>query len=105
MRLISRKLVQDMSQPLPGFVSVSNVSVQGNLRGARVFFRLVGEPGDTRVASEILERERPYFQKLVAQNLRLKFCPVLKFEYGSALIMDETDRLLAELNRDKRFGA
>jgi len=100
---LSQFALQGLSEPLPCFASVSAVEVSPDLRNAKVFFRLVGGEQEVAVTKEILQRERAEFQKHVAQELSLKFCPVLRFEFGVAPQLDEVDQLFEKL-RKPRFG-
>lgn len=110
-RRVERELLETLSQflqtrlaePLPAFASISAVDVTPDLRKARVFFRLVGAEKDLAETERILSRERPQFQKHIAHAVRLKFCPVLRFEYGRAPHQDDVDLLIEQLHRP-RFG-
>lgn len=89
--------------PLPCYASITAVEAHPDLRNARVFFRLVGQGAVIDDAKEILSAERARFQNQVAKQLKLKFCPILKFEYGVAPAGDEIDALLENMRRPKRF--
>lgn len=96
---LSHFLVHGLSESLPVLTSITAVEVNPNLRHARVFFRLVGSPDETRAAEELLTQKRHLFQREVAQTLKTKFCPVLKFEFGVAAQASDIDILLAGLQR------
>ena len=100
---LSQFLIHEVSVPLPCYVAVSAVEVSPDLRNAKVFFRLVGQEKATQDAKAILAQERAEFQKHVAQQLKLKFCPVLRFEYGIAPKLDDVDVLLEKLHRPRGF--
>lgn len=100
---LSQFLIHEVSVPLPCYVAVSAVEVSPDLRNAKVFFRLVGQEDTVNQAKAILGEERSAFQRHVAQNLKLKFCPVLRFEYGIAPKLDEVDVLLEKLHRPRGF--
>jgi ribosome-binding factor A len=101
-RLLAEHLVTGMSRPIPCLASISDVIVHPNLRHAQVFFRLVGDESQTTEATQILDEQRARFQRLVARDLKLKFCPVLNFEYGKAPALDPIDELLSQLTRRQR---
>jgi ribosome-binding factor A len=102
--LLTHFLLHDWGTPLPCYVSITAVEVTPDLRHARVFFRLVGNESVTRSAEELLAGGRSAFQKCVASRLKLKFCPVLKFEFGKVAQRDEIDELLENLRKPKNFG-
>ena len=101
---LSHFLLHGLSTPLPCYVSITAVEASSDFRYARVFFRLVGKDKVTREGEEVLAGLRGAFQKHIAQNLKMKFCPVLKFEFGRVAQQDEIDVLLENLRKPKRFG-
>lgn len=101
---LSQFLLHEIGEPLPCHAAITAVEVTPDLRNARIFFRLVGHDASVKEAKAILNDERPHFQKHVAKNIKLKFCPVLRFEYGVAPHLDEIDTLLENLKRPRGFG-
>lgn len=99
---LSKFLLHDLREPLPSYASITAVEVSPDLRNAKVFFRIVG--ADAAETEEILESRRSAFQKHLASTVKMKFCPVLKFEFGRVDQMDEVDLLLENLRRPKTFG-
>lgn len=99
--LIATYLHNEIADPMPAHASVTAVEVAGDLRNAAVYFRIVGPSTDISESEKVLEQHRKRIQKTAAQELPLKFCPVLEFRYGKAREGDEVDRLLADLNRRK----
>jgi len=97
-------LLHELTTPLPCYVSITAVEVSPDLRYARTFFRLVGKDKLTRECEETLAGLRGAFQKHIASNVKMKFCPVLKFEFGKVAQQDEIDVLLENLRKPKRFG-
>ncbi len=104
LEVLSHFLLHGLGEPLPCYSSITAVEVSPDLRYARVFFRLVGKENLTRRAEETLAGLRSLFQKQVAQNVKMKFCPVLKFEFGRVAELDEIDKLLENLRKPKSFG-
>lgn len=89
--------------PLPCYASITAVEAHPDLRHAKVFFRLVGQGAVVSEAEALLAAERPRFQNQMAKQLKLKFCPILKFEFGVAPVGDDIDVLLENMRRPKRF--
>jgi len=97
---LSSDFVQNkMGETLPAFVSVTAVETSPDLRHAKVFFRIVGESEDQEQSEIILDEHRSLLQKEVAKNLKMKFCPVLKFVYGRVDNVSEIDVMLANLKK------
>lgn len=103
--ILSNFLLHSVGASLPTYASVTAVDVTPDLRSARVFFRLVGEAKLVEDTKQILSRERGLFQKQIARELKMKFCPVLRFEYGVAPHLDDIDRMFEDLRKPKhQFG-
>lgn len=100
---LSQFLLQELTTPLPCYTSITAVEVSPDLKHARVFFRLVGKDKVTREGEEVLAGLRGAFQKHVAKNLDMKFCPVLRFEFGRVAQQDEIDVMLENLRKPKSF--
>ncbi len=102
---LSQFLLHGLNEPLPCFASLTAVEVNPNLRHAKVFFRLVGEMKHVEQTQALLEQARHAFQREVARELKMKFVPVLRFEFGKSERHDEVDLLLENLKRPKhQFG-
>jgi len=102
--LLSNYVLHELSGTPPCYVSISAVDVTGDLRSARVFFRLVGAIEQTREGEKLLEGERKRMQRFVADEFKAaKFCPVLRFEFGVAPHFDEVDQLFQNMRRTRTF--
>lgn len=107
---LARLVARDLGDPrLEGLV-VANVTMSGDLRLAKVFWRLavLDEPGallnaklkDTQTA---LERASGRLKKAVTARLQLRVAPELKFEYDAGQEKrDRIDQLLEEVKQDAK---
>ena len=105
---IARLISRDLGDPrLEGLV-VANVTMTGDLRMAKVFWRLatLDEPGklldarrkDTQLG---LERAAGRMKRAITARLQLRVVPELKFEYDAGQEKrDRIDQLLEEVKRD-----
>jgi len=106
---IARLISRDLGDPrLEGLV-VANVTMTGDLRMAKIFWRLaiLDEPGalldarrkDTQLA---LERASGRLKRAITGRLQLRVVPELKFEYDAGQEKrDRIDQLLEEVKRDR----
>lgn len=102
--ILTQYLLHEIGEPLPCYASITAVETQPDLRNAKVYFRLVGSAESVQDGEKILNKERGNFQSKVARELKTKFCPVIRFEFGVAPNGgDEIDQLLANLRRPHRF--
>ena len=99
--LVALYIQREVPENLPAMATVTAVDVTGDLRKAKVYFRLVGKKEEACATEQIVEGHRKRIQSRVASELKLKFCPILEFRFGQAAEENEVDRLLAQLHKRK----
>ena len=82
--VLSAAITSELKDPRVGFVTVTAVETSPDLRHARVFVSVLGNPGERRRSLEALERARGYLQRRVAGELRIKHTPTLEFAYDDS---------------------
>lgn len=75
---ISDILRRDLHLDTATFVSVSEVEMSGDLRLARVYFRIFGQTSPNKVLS-YLEKRKGFIRKTLASKVNLKYNPELIF--------------------------
>ena len=107
---IARLVARDLGDPrLEGLV-VANVTMSGDLRLAKIFWRLalLEAPGVDLVqrrkdAQIALERASGRLKRAATAGLMLRVAPELRFEYDAGQEKrDRIDQLLEEVKRDDR---
>ena len=103
--LLRRKIGEAIRREIPveraGLITVNDVEIGGDLRMARVFVSILGNPDQQRTGIAMLHKNRRRLQSLVAKAVILKYTPRLRF-----VVDDSIDRgnqvleILAELERD-----
>lgn len=98
---LAQILLTGLKLPLPGFVSVVEVSLTPDLRSARVYLSVAGGEAERKETETILMAQRSWIQSRIGNDLKMKFSPVLKFILGNTTSGEtsEIDRLLANLHR------
>lgn len=84
-------LIREYRSPAYGFTTVTDVSVTGDLRIAKVYFSVMGPPEVQRKTMEMLEGERSHVRGIVGSHLRMRFVPELQFYHDTT--MDRVDRI------------
>ena len=92
--VLSGAITSELKDPRVGFVTVTAVETSPDLRRARVFVSVLGNPGERRRSLQALDRAHGYLQRRVAGELRLKNTPTLEFAYDDSA---ERAQRLAEL--------
>jgi ribosome-binding factor A len=98
--VLSGAITSELKDPRVGFVTVTAVETSVDLRHARVFVSVLGNPGERRRSLAALDHAHGYLQRRVADELRMKHTPALEFAYDDssergiriAEIVDREDR-------------
>ena len=93
--VLSDALTQDLKDPRVGFVTVTAVETAPDLRHARVFVSVLGDPTVRDNTIYGLQSAHGYLQRKVADQLHLKHTPQLEFvEDDTVRRADRIERLL-----------
>ncbi len=76
---LSRLLIRDYQNALPGFLSLGRVKMSGDLRTAKIYVSAFGENASNSAWVEYLTKRAYQIQTDVAHELRLRFCPKMSF--------------------------
>ena len=96
-QVLSDALSQDLKDPRIGFVTVTDVETNPDLRHARVHVSVLGDPAEQQATLDGLRSAHGRLQRRVASELRLKHTPTLDFVYDETLDRAaRIERLLAE---------
>jgi ribosome-binding factor A len=79
--VLSDAIAQKLKDPRVGFVTVTAVETAPDLRRARVFVSVLGEPAVRSRSMQGLQSAHGVLQRAVAHELRLKHTPTLEFVY------------------------
>lgn len=92
--------VAKLKDPGLGFVTITGVDTTPDLRAARVYYTVLGEPGQREETQAALERATSRIRAATGDQVRLKYLPTLDFEYDEAiergLRMEQLLRTLGE---------
>src|SRR3954454_6208307 len=79
--VLSGAITTELKDPRVGFVTVTAVETSPDLRHARVFVSVLGNPGERRRTLLALDRAHGFLQRRLGTELRLKHTPHLVFVY------------------------
>ncbi|MEX2024798.1 MAG: 30S ribosome-binding factor RbfA [Thermoleophilaceae bacterium] len=97
--VLSARIAEGLKDPRIGFVTVTAVDTNPDLRHARVYVSVLGSDEERESTLEGLESSRGYLQAAIGRELRMKHTPALRFEHDEALergmrisrLLDEAD--------------
>ena len=101
---ISRLLQREVRDPRIGFVTVTGASVTADLRSARVYVSILGEPSAREESVRALQSAAGYLRRTLFKNLRLRYSPALEFVLDESLDHGERIESLLRDIRDEREG-
>jgi len=79
--VLSGAITSELKDPRVGFVTVTAVETSSDLRHARVFVSVLGNPGERRRTLKALDAAHGYLQRRIGAELRIKHTPQLQFVY------------------------
>ena len=82
---ISRVILQEMSDPRMGFVTVTSVKPTPDLQNAVVYISVLGSPAEIRATLRGLDHARGYIQGLVGKRAVFRYTPKLRFVYDKSV--------------------
>lgn len=94
--LLKREIGEVIRRELPveqaGLVTVNDVDVTGDLKNAKVYLGMLGNTEQKKTALNLLHKNRPRIQSMVAKTVILKFTPRLRFVLDESI--DRGNRVL-----------
>ena len=103
--VVSDAIANHLSDPrIEGLVSVTRVTVAADLRVADVYLSIFGgEPAAQNRTFEAITHARPRIQALLGEELRSRFCPVLRLHLDEGFKKTlETMRLINQVAEEIR---
>lgn len=78
-QVVSRIIIEELSDPRLGFTTVTMVKPSPDLRSARVFVSILGDETQQDLTLRALKNAAGFVQHGIADRVDLKFTPVLHF--------------------------
>jgi ribosome-binding factor A len=83
--VVSIRIAEGLRDPRIGFVTVTSVDTSPDLRQARVYVSVLGNPEEREATMAGLESAHGVLQLSVARELRLKHTPTLQFVFDESI--------------------
>jgi ribosome-binding factor A len=84
-QVLSDTVASGLKDPRIGFVTVTAVKTSPDLRHARVYVSVLGDPEEREASLEGLRSAHGFLQRRVAGELNLKNTPTLDFVYDDSI--------------------
>jgi ribosome-binding factor A len=96
--VVSTALTSGVNDERLGFITITGVETSPDLRNAVVFVSTYGNKKQRELTFEALDDLRLELQREIATHMRMKFTPVLRFEYDGTL--DRSMRVSELINQE-----
>lgn len=105
--VISTVVTQELRDPRCGFITIVSAKVAPDLKTARVEFSVLGSEQQKRLAVRALEHARGYIQARVAEEMTIKYTPVINFVLDESVERDIVmqQKINEVIRADKRVAA
>jgi ribosome-binding factor A len=100
--VLSDVLTHELKDPRVGFVTVTDVKTSPDLRHARVYVGVLGDPTEVEASLEGLRSAHGFLQGRVGSELRLKNTPALHFIHDDTA--ERAQRLEQLIHETERPG-
>ena len=92
--------VERLRDPGLGFITITDVTMSRDLRNAKAYYTVLGEPVEVEASHDALARATKHLRAVVARQVRLRYAPTLEFVPDP--VPDRTarlDNIIAKLHR------
>lgn len=99
-KVITQILLEELSNPGLGFITVTKVIVTDDLRLGKIYYSVLGSEEQKKVTEEALVEETPLIRRLVAQQLDMRYAMEVRFELDTSI--DDSfriDDILKKINK------
>jgi ribosome-binding factor A len=83
--VVSARIAEGLRDPRIGFVTVTSVDTSPDLRQARVYVSVLGNPEERDATMAGLESAHGVLQQAVGTELRMKRTPTLQFVFDESI--------------------
>jgi ribosome-binding factor A len=98
-QVVSSAILIEMRDPRVKRVTVLNVEVPPDLRSAKIYVSIMGDDKAARLSLQGLESARGWLQKKIADELELRYTPILSFIVDEGVKRSiEASRMLKDLD-------
>lgn len=102
LREVIAEEVNGLKDPRIGFLTITGVDTGADLRNATVYYTVLGTPEEVVSTGEALEHAHSRFQRAIANQVRMRYTPVLTFELDDAVERGiRINRILHELELEQ----
>lgn len=101
-KIISMILIEDLSDPRLGFVTITRIELTDDLRFARVFYSVLGSAAQKKDTEEAIQENFHFIKRLAVQRINMKYAMDIKFELDRSIEHSfHIDDILKKIKKDE----
>lgn len=97
---VSKILHDEIRDPRLGFLTITGVELTNDLRYARIYFSVLGEDKDKKLALKGLNSAKGYIKGLLGDRIKLRYMPEIEFKIDETL--ERTQRIYDLFDKIKK---
>ncbi len=102
-RIISMILLDDLSDPRMGFVTITRIELTEDLRYARVYYSVLGDEARQTETEEALMDNKRFIKKLAVERINMKYAMEIKFERDKSVEHSfQIDSILKKIRNENK---
>src|SRR5947209_8118944 len=99
---ISEIVRRELKDPRIGFVTITDAEVSPDLRHARVFFSVLGDPAEQETTTQALNRAAGFVRSEFARRAQMRFVPQIRFAFDPGIERGaRISQLLEQVKQDE----
>jgi ribosome-binding factor A len=99
---VAEVLQQEIADPKLGFVTVSGVELDREIKLCKVYWSILGDQRDRHQSQEALDRANGFIRRQIAQVLHTRTVPVVRFVFDESIEgAIRVNNLLTELREER----
>lgn len=102
-KIVSMILLEDLSDPRMGFVTITHIDITDDLRYARIYYSVLGSDAQKADTEEALLENLSFIRRLAVQRINLKFAMEIKFERDKSIEHSfKVDDILKKIKKEEK---
>lgn len=84
-KIISMILLENITDPDIGFVTITRIEMTDDLRFARVFYSVLGDAQQKKKTAQAIADNKSYIKRLAIQRINMRYAMDMRFELDESL--------------------
>jgi len=84
-KIVSRVLIEDISDPRMGFITITRIDLTNDLRFARIYYSVLGSDEQKRDTEEALQENLGFIRRVAVERINMKFAMEIRFELDKSI--------------------